>query len=101
MSAEPIVFVKDMAHRFRQHLKKGTVDSVLPEGYIHTFLIRDPRETVPRQYNVLKRGYRQGSGTCSVLGPRSPGLGEDAFSRVLTRLFPLLPSAACRFGMLI
>ena len=49
------VFVKDQVHRTKTFFEKGTLEDVLPKGFIHTFLIRHPRKTITSWYrNTLK-----------------------------------------------
>ncbi len=43
-------FVKDMAYTL------GEDYSLLPEGYTHSFLIRDPRWSIPSLYRILESG---------------------------------------------
>ncbi len=49
------MWVKEMGYRLKGFFEKGTVQEVLPSGYIHTFLIRNPRKSVPSLYNGTQK----------------------------------------------
>ena len=51
------VFVKDQAFRMRTFLEAGTVEDVIPEGYIHAFLMRHPKKSVSSIYNGTLQGF--------------------------------------------
>ena len=43
--------------RMRTYLEAGTVEDVIPEGYIHAFLMRHPKKCVPSIYNGTLQGF--------------------------------------------
>ena len=45
------VYIKENGYRLKSFIEKGTIGDVLPSGYIHTFLIRNPERVVPSLYN--------------------------------------------------
>ena len=45
------IFVKDMSF-FPVQVFKNNVKDILPTGYTHTFLIRNPKYTVPSFYKM-------------------------------------------------
>jgi len=49
-----VVFAKDMAYAVTKN-GRYTLDEVLPSGYQHTFLIRDPRKTVLSMYKLIQK----------------------------------------------
>ncbi len=61
------VFVKDMAYYLVNHL--DTPD-LLPEGYIHTFLIRDPKKSVYSLYKMSLNKELTGQHSACAHGAR-------------------------------
>lgn len=47
------VFLKELSCRYRKFLDEGTMDTVIPKNYVHTFLIRDPAKTMPSLFRLL------------------------------------------------
>ena len=41
----------------RTFLEAGTVEDVIPEGYIHAFLMRHPKKSVSSIYNGTLQGF--------------------------------------------
>lgn len=64
------VFVKDDCYRLRTFFEKGTIETVLPKGYIHTFLIRHPAKTITSWYNGTAKG--QGGSSSCILNKKLP-----------------------------
>ena len=59
VSDEKVVFVKDMAY----YLLAGPLPHVdlLPKGYQHTFLIRDPHKSLPSLNNIARKKAEPGN----------------------------------------
>ncbi len=50
------VFMKEQAYRFESFLDTDTLSDVLPEGFIHTFLIRHPAKTIVSFWDIVNKG---------------------------------------------
>ncbi len=48
--------MKDHTYRLKKFFDSGTLTDVVPEGYVHTFLIRNPRAFVPSLYVAQTKG---------------------------------------------
>ncbi len=48
------VFVKEMCYRFKHFLEDGTLHKVIPDNYIHTFIVRNPLRTMPSLFRELE-----------------------------------------------
>ena len=57
ISAHNLVFVKDFPCYLRGRL--SNLDFI-PENYIHSFLIRDPRKSIPSYYKMCSSNYGTG-----------------------------------------
>ncbi len=55
-SGHKIVFIKDMCYRLKTFFEADTVETILPRGYMHTFLIRHPAKTIVSWYNGTSKG---------------------------------------------
>ncbi len=56
------VFAKELTFRYKAFLDAGTMDTIIPTDYVHTFLIRHPRKTLTSLYGL---GYSfNGRGPC-------------------------------------
>lgn len=58
-----VIFAKDMAYYLSSQMEK--LNEVLPEGYLHTFLIRHPRKTVASLYKASLNDSTEGEEMCS------------------------------------
>ncbi len=49
------VFVKDMAYRYRPYMDLGTLDEVIPQDYVHVFLIRNPLKAIHSVFKLTQK----------------------------------------------
>ncbi len=48
------MFVKDFPCRYKRYLDLGTLDDVVPDNYIHVFLIRNPLKAIPSLFKLMQ-----------------------------------------------
>ncbi len=49
------VFIKDMPFRYRSYMDLGTLDEVIPQNYVHVFLIRNPLKAIPSLFKLIQK----------------------------------------------
>ncbi len=48
------VFVKEMPYRYRRYIDLGTLDDIIPQDYVHVFLIRNPLKAIPSMFRLMQ-----------------------------------------------